>query len=316
MEQKPIQVEVKETAKQNGKFQEMVCCDLDADNFIVLGEGCPAWDSNMLSQLGGTLKSVQGFMFQKSKHSKAHILSSLMPIGNDAHDAPLIDVGENETKKESIQISPTLYLAMYSEKSVAVFGETKSMKDNLRGLKGIFNSSLQDPKNGTPTPGWVFPVNQKDLILSQLREYALSGVFPPLPEVIIDPTIPKTVLANGLYMVDYTEKSVAVFGDTKSVKDVLKKLCGRFNPVLKDPTRGGMTAPGWIFQKTSRQAAIAALGGKDVAKKIGKDNIKAKSDAKMRPKKRARLEEEENAESSDEDEEEDEWTDDDFEVAA
>lgn len=39
--------------------------------------------------------------------------------------------------------------------------------------------------------------------------------------------------AEGLEIVDYSEKAIAVFGETKAIKDELKKLGGKFNPALK-----------------------------------------------------------------------------------
>lgn len=58
----------------------------------------------------------------------------------------------------------------------------------------------------------------------------------------------KTKYANaeGLEIVNYSEKAIAVFGDTKSVKEQLKELGGRFNMHLsyKDGKRAG-----WIFRK-------------------------------------------------------------------
>ena len=51
-------------------------------------------------------------------------------------------------------------------------------------------------------------------------------------------------------IVDYSEKALAVFGDTKAVKNELKALCGRFNPKL---TYNGRKAAGWIFQKSRKQ---------------------------------------------------------------
>ena len=51
------------------------------------------------------------------------------------------------------------------------------------------------------------------------------------------------IKANGIEIVDYSEKSFAVIGETKAIKDTLKQLGGRFNPRL---TCGA----GWIFSKT------------------------------------------------------------------
>lgn len=63
-------------------------------------------------------------------------------------------------------------------------------------------------------------------------------------EVISNVVEPVTV--EGLEIVDYSEKAIAVFGDTKAVKDQLKELGGRFNPSLN---YNGEKRAGWIFSK-------------------------------------------------------------------
>ncbi|MDR1120681.1 MAG: fusion protein [Dysgonamonadaceae bacterium] len=67
-------------------------------------------------------------------------------------------------------------------------------------------------------------------------------------------TTPKTAETNpmaepitGDYtIVDYSEKSVAIFGDTRAIKEQLSTLGGRFNKFL---TLKGKKCAGWIFQK-------------------------------------------------------------------
>lgn len=53
-------------------------------------------------------------------------------------------------------------------------------------------------------------------------------------------------IALGLEIVDYSEKAIAVFGDTKKLKEQLKEIGGRFNSSLKYNV--GKRA-GWIFSK-------------------------------------------------------------------
>lgn len=56
----------------------------------------------------------------------------------------------------------------------------------------------------------------------------------------------EAVTAEGLEIVDYSEKAIAVFGDTKAIKEQLKELGGRFNPSLN---YNGEKRAGWIFSK-------------------------------------------------------------------
>ncbi len=56
----------------------------------------------------------------------------------------------------------------------------------------------------------------------------------------------EAVTVEGLEMVDYSEKAIAVFGDTKAIKEQLKELGGRFNPSLNYNSE---KRAGWIFSK-------------------------------------------------------------------
>jgi hypothetical protein len=62
-------------------------------------------------------------------------------------------------------------------------------------------------------------------------------------------TTPDTVTGDFL-IVDYSEKALAIFGDTRPIKDELKALGGRFNPKL---THEGEKKAGWIFSKSKEQ---------------------------------------------------------------
>lgn len=55
---------------------------------------------------------------------------------------------------------------------------------------------------------------------------------------------------EGLEIVDYSEKAVAVFGDTRSVKEELKSIGGRFNQRLN---YNGVKRAGWVFPKSKRE---------------------------------------------------------------
>ena len=46
-------------------------------------------------------------------------------------------------------------------------------------------------------------------------------------------TVETSNSVEGLEIVDYSEKAIAVFGETKVIKDQLKELGGKFNPALR-----------------------------------------------------------------------------------
>lgn len=81
------------------------------------------------------------------------------------------------------------------------------------------------------------------------------------------------VIAN-FEIIDYSEKAIAVVGDTREIKDQLKALGGRFNPRL---TCGA----GWVFSKSKRDAVEAMLGGETPAKR--EPRIKAGSNTGAMP---------------------------------
>ena len=56
-------------------------------------------------------------------------------------------------------------------------------------------------------------------------------------------------------VVDYSERSIAVIGDTKGIKEQLKELNGKYNPNLKID---GNNVKGWIFSK-NREADVRKL---------------------------------------------------------
>lgn len=70
---------------------------------------------------------------------------------------------------------------------------------------------------------------------------------------------PETVVQGDFVIVDYSDKAIAVFGDTKPIKTELSALGGRFNSRL---THEGEKKAGWIFQKT-KEAQVRELIGKN-----------------------------------------------------
>ena len=61
----------------------------------------------------------------------------------------------------------SIFIEKYSEKSIAVFGETQSHKDKLKELGGKFNSNLRGKA------GWIFPLNCE----AKVKEYLTHTSF-------------------------------------------------------------------------------------------------------------------------------------------
>jgi hypothetical protein len=66
----------------------------------------------------------------------------------------------------------------------------------------------------------------------------------------------------SVYTVSYSEKCIAVFGQTTPIKDHLASIGGKFNPGLTNPQTKSREA-GWIFSKT-KQADVQTLVDKAV----------------------------------------------------
>lgn len=67
----------------------------------------------------------------------------------------------------------------------------------------------------------------------------------------------QTTAQGEFILVDYSEKAIALFGDTKPIKDALSDIGGRFNSRL---TYDGQKRAGWIFQK-AKEAQVRQLIG-------------------------------------------------------
>ena len=70
------------------------------------------------------------------------------------------------------------------------------------------------------------------------------------------PTTSADLSTLNLEIVEYSEKAIAVFGDTKPIKDVLKDLNGLFRANL---THNGERRAGWIYSRKQEQKVRETL---------------------------------------------------------
>lgn len=93
-----------------------------------------------------------------------------------------------------------------------------------------------------------------DMFLIQLfsRHRICVGDYFDAPETEAKPAQTENVEIDGVEVLDYSEKSFAVVGNTKPIKDKLKELGGRFNFNL---TCGA----GWVFPLSKREAVNLLL---------------------------------------------------------
>lgn len=77
-----------------------------------------------------------------------------------------------------------------------------------------------------------------------------------VPEVEAIKINKRTIAKLGLQYVDYSEKSFAIIGDTKPIKEELKTLKGRFNARL---SVDGNQVAGWVFAKRNAEPVMKSL---------------------------------------------------------
>lgn len=76
------------------------------------------------------------------------------------------------------------------------------------------------------------------------------------PEVEVIKINKRTINKLGLQYVDYSEKSFAIIGETKPIKEELKSLKGRFNAHL---IVDGEQVAGWVFAKRNAEPVKKSL---------------------------------------------------------
>ena len=57
-------------------------------------------------------------------------------------------------------------------------------------------------------------------------------------------------VTGNFIIIDYSTKALALFGDTRPIKNQLTAIGGRFNPKL---IHKGVKTAGWVFSKTKKQ---------------------------------------------------------------
>jgi hypothetical protein len=67
----------------------------------------------------------------------------------------------------------SLYIVDYSEKAIAIFGDTKYYKNKLNEIQGKFNASLNFKNENGETEkkaGWIFPKVRKDMVKQVIND--------------------------------------------------------------------------------------------------------------------------------------------------
>lgn len=81
--------------------------------------------------------------------------------------------------------------------------------------------------------------------------------------------------AKEINIMDYSELSIIVIGDTRPIKDELKEIPGSYNPRLTHPDTGKRVA-GWVFSKRNTAKVIDTCTKLHHSKLVGKMTVTEK----------------------------------------
>ena len=215
---------------------------------------------------------------EKAEHDRiaeigAQRLRRIMPEG--VQGVIIAELNETEYTDPSYECSTTrsvrTVILGFSATSRNGFGELRKAAANFPQTAHL---SEYDPKNEHRYPVFTLGKSPKyGWSVCKLTHYTREGYIDRLAYIagneenicLPEPKDEKraerteTSVQGGFIIVDYSEKAIAVFGDTKPVKDALHALGGRFNARL---THDGQKRAGWIFQKT-KEDEVRRLLGKD-----------------------------------------------------
>lgn len=112
--------------------------------------------------------------------------------------------------------------------------------------------------------GWIICKEECSNAESLIDRYAYAagceeGIYvPEAPQTAMPEHLPADAAPQNITVeiIDYSEKALAIFGDTKPLKGILRSLGGRFSPRL---THLGAPAAGWVFPKRNEQKVRQAL---------------------------------------------------------
>ena len=70
---------------------------------------------------------------------------------------PKVEPKAKKEKEPAKKTTPKFQIVHYSEKCIALFGDTKTIKDDLKAMGGRYNANLRPFGEESRVPGWVFP---------------------------------------------------------------------------------------------------------------------------------------------------------------
>ncbi|MDF9829806.1 fusion protein [Parabacteroides sp. PF5-6] len=171
----------------------------------------------------------------------AHSTQQTVIIGFSKHKRDLF----SEMRKHAPNLEETAYLSEFNEDYE--HREKYSMGD------GYY---LGESKYS----GWIIekvPVYNRERTIEDFAYTAGNEENIRIGKPNTPPNKPTEESNSGCTLVEYSAKAVAVFGETRAIKDELKAMGGRFNSRL---TFNGKKLAGWIFPKSQEQRLAYYFG--------------------------------------------------------
>lgn len=82
---------------------------------------------------------------------------------------PKAEPKAKKEKEPTKKTTPKFQIVHYSEKCIALFGDTKPIKEELKALGGRFNNNLRPFGEESRVPGWVFPKKCEEAIKELIK---------------------------------------------------------------------------------------------------------------------------------------------------
>ena len=168
------------------------------------------------------------------------------------------DESDSMTDYFGYRVTRTVILG-FSTHTKDLFSEMRNHAGNFDGTAYLVekNEKYEHREKYTGGEGYYLGKNKySGWIIRKLKHYkdreSLINAFAltASEESNIFIQVKPTAVTGDFTLVHYSEKALAVFGDTKPIKDQLKALGGRFNPAL---THENEKKAGWIFSKSKEQ---------------------------------------------------------------
>jgi len=113
---------------------------------------------------------MEGYILQTYKYCSSRHYEAAAPEPKPTTPAPKqTSTPATAAPVQKIEITGAFEILDYSDKAVAVFGDTKAIKEQLKSLGGRFNAYLTHPTTELKACGWVFPKNKREELENLLK---------------------------------------------------------------------------------------------------------------------------------------------------